>query len=315
MFKLKFLSLKNFCGYRELCLDFQDGNSPMHVVFGPNGTGKSTLLSAIRILANPQMFLNRDNDLIFRKMTWHPDYDPTTIGFNPSEAVLDMVATFSDPEGNERKVVMDCHGVVVNELPHYRSDQEGFSIFTDADHPINMNKFQLPVESGDKFLRMAKAVYGLPVSLGNAVRVAELETTREFHVDFIVHKGDVKVHFRRMSDGERKIATLLRHICTEIVHNPSKIVLIDNVEMHIFFKRHPLLAKSLCLEFPDRQFVVTSHSKAFIDACEKLYGNKSLIDLEEKFSKDYALYNDDDSFFVGYEQAPVAHAPGEYRLG
>jgi len=40
-----------------------------------------------------------------------------------------------------------------------------------------------------------------------------------------------------------------------------------------------------------------------------------LIDLEEKFSKDYALYNDDDSFFVGYEQAPVAHAPGEYRLG
>jgi AAA15 family ATPase/GTPase len=293
MFNLKFLSLKNFCGYRDLCLDFKSGGSPMHVVFGPNGTGKSTLLSAIRILANPRMFINRDNDLIFRKLTWHPDYDPTTIGFTPSSEKLEMIAIFTDASENEYKVVMDGNGVVSNQLPHYRSDQEGFSIFVDADHPINMNKFQIPEESGEKFIRLARAVYGLPIHLGKAIHVAEIESNRNFHVDFIIKKGDVNVHFKRMSDGEKKIATLLRHICTETVHNESKIILIDNVEMHIYFKRHPLLARALCQEFPDRHFITTSHSKAFIDACREIYGKDSLIDLEEKFSKDYALYNEE----------------------
>jgi len=291
MFKLKFLSLRNFCGYRELDLDFLKDNSPMHVVFGPNGTGKSTLLSAIRILANPRMFMNRDNDLVFRKLTWHPDYDPTSIGFVPSASVLSMEAVFTDDSSNDFKVVMDGNGLVSSELPHYRSDQEGYSIFLDADHPINMNKFQLPTESSDRFIRLAKAVYGLPVSLGKPLRVAELDASREFHLDFVIQKGAVKVHFKRMSDGERKIATLLRHICTEAIHNPSKIILIDNVEMHIYFKRHPLLAMTLCSEFPGYQFITTSHSKAFIDACSSLYGSSSLIDLEERFSKDYALYS------------------------
>jgi hypothetical protein len=290
MFKLKFLSLKNFCGYRHMEIDFNASNSPMHVVFGPNGTGKSTLLSSIRILSNPRMFLSRDNDLVFRKLTWHPDYDPSTIGFTPSEADLLLTAIFSDKEGKESKVVMDAHGVVVNELPHYRSDQEGFSIFVDADHPINLNKFQLPSEAADKFLSLARTVYGLPSSLGAPLRVAELDASRDFHLDFVIEKGDVRVHFKRMSDGEKKIATLLRHICTEAVHNTSRIILIDNVEMHIYFKRHPLLAKALCSEFPDHQFITTSHSKAYIDSCEQLYGSKSLIDLEKEFSKDYALY-------------------------
>lgn len=268
----------------------------MHVVFGPNGTGKSTLLSAIRILANPRMFMNRDNDLVFRKLTWHPDYDPTTIGFKPSETALMMKAVFIDNDGVEKTVVMDGMGVVVNELPHYRSDQEGFSIFVDADHPINMNKFQLPRESGGSFARLAEAVYGLPVSLGKPLKVAELDVSREFHIDFTILKGDVKVHFKRMSDGERKIATLLRHLCSESLHNTSRIVLIDNVEMHIYFKRHPLLAKALCAEFPEHQFITTSHSKAFIDSCSSLYGDSSLIDLEDNFSKDYALYPEE-SFY------------------
>lgn len=268
----------------------------MHVVFGPNGTGKSTLLSAIRILANPQMFLNRDNDLVFRKLTWHPDYDPTTIGFIPSAEKLEMKAIFKDAEGNEKSVIMDGNGVLLNELPHYRSDQEGFSIFVDADHPINLNKFQIPEEAGEKFLRLAKAIYGLPVSLGIPIRVAELDSTRNFHTDFIVRKGEVNVHFRRMSDGEKKIATLLRHICTEAVHNDSKIILIDNVEMHIYFKRHSLLARALCSEFPDKHFITTSHSKAFIDSCREYYGSSSLVDLEERFSKDYALYSEAESY-------------------
>lgn len=254
------------------------------------------MLSAIRILANPQMFLNRDNDLIFRKLTWHPDYDPTTIGFTPSSEPLFMKAVFSDIEGSQKIVTMDNHGVIANELPHYRSDQEGFSIFVDADHPMNMNKFQIPEEAGDKFLRLAKAVYGLPVSLNTAIKVAELDSSRNFHTDFMIVKGEVNVHFRRMSDGEKKIATLLRHICTEAVHNPSRIILIDNVEMHIYFKRHSLLSKALCKEFPDKQFITTSHSKAFIDSCREQYGSYSLIDLEEKFSKDYALYSVDESY-------------------
>lgn len=264
---------------------------PISVFFGPNGTGKSTILSGIRILSNPYQFYGRDNDLYFRKMTFHEDYDPTYAGFIKSEREMILEGIFIDSSMKEYKVVLDTNGIVESELPRYNSDQEGWSIFTDADHPINMNKFQLKHEAKEKFMNIASYVYGLPLELGKPVDTHDFNETATFYQDLVIHKNEVKVHFKRMSDGERKIATLLRTICNESVMNPSKICLIDNAEMHIYFKRHPGLVKRLISIFPDFQFITTSHSSTFIQAAREMAGEESLFDLEKFHGYDMVRYD------------------------
>ncbi len=263
---------------------------PLSVFFGPNGTGKSTILSGIRIISNPYQFYGRENDLYFRKMIFHEDYDPTYSGFIASSRKLSLKGVFFDNTGKEYFSHIDQNGIVETTLPRYNSDQEGWSIFTDADHPINLNKFQLKWEAADKFLEIASYVYGLPIELGKTVETHDLNDTAKFYQDLIIHKKEVKVHFKRMSDGEKKIATLLRTICNESVMNPSKICLIDNAEMHIYFKRHPGLVKRLINNFPDTQFITTSHSYNFIQAVKESSGDNSLFDLEKFHGFDIVRY-------------------------
>lgn len=294
MFYLKSIDFINFCGYKELKLNFfkQDKPIPLCVFFGPNGTGKSTVLSGIRMISNPYQFYGRENDLYFRKMIFHEDYDPTYSGFVNSTREIKLIGTFINKDNKEYKVELDKNGLVHSDLPRYNSDQEGWSVFTDADHPMNMNKFQLRKEAANKFLEIASYVYGLPITLSKEITTFDLNDSASFYQDLIIQKKEVKVHFKRMSDGEKKIATLLRHICNESFMNSSNIYLIDNAEMHIYFKRHPGLVKRLISVFPDKQFITTSHSATFINAVNTYVGKEGLIDLEQIHGFDTVNYDD-----------------------
>jgi predicted ATP-dependent endonuclease of OLD family len=243
------------------------------------------------MLSNPYQFFGRENDMYFRKMIFHEDYDPTYSGFMKSTRDLLLTATFLDKEQKEYTVKLDQNGIVESNLQRYNSDQEGWSVFTDADHPMNMNKFQIRKEAKDKFIEIASYVYGLPISLGKEITTYDMEDSATFYQDLVIQKNEVKVHFKRMSDGEKKIATLLRHICNESVLNPSNIYLIDNAEMHIYFKRHPGLVKRLISCFPDKQFITTSHSSNFIEAVKSNVGSEALLDLEKVHGFDTVNYD------------------------
>ena len=248
--------------------------------FGPNGYGKSTLLQAIRILSNPMQFTGRKNDLFFRKLTFDTNYDPTYYKLRKEKNKLFISGEFIDSETGEIYKTEVLDGVVTSNLPHYNSDQDGWTIFSDSDHPINMNKFQINEECADNFLSLACSIYNLPCKLDKNVSTFDMDTSASYFLDFTLQKNDVTVHYKRMSDGEKKIATLLRALCDKLHFTKPRICLIDNIEMHIYFKRHPLLVEKLISVFPDTQFIVTSHSQTLIDYVGSSLGHESLVDIE-----------------------------------
>jgi predicted ATPase len=306
MLKIKKLRLKNYAGFRDTEFDFTrtDGTfKPICLFFGPNGCGKSTGLRAIEMLGQAKQFIGRENDLVFRKMTYHTDYDPTLPHFAEYQEEMTIEGVF-DLDGVEKLVVITSKGVETNELEGFRN-----AIWINADDQMNMKKFQIPADRIDLFLAMAEAIYGYPVSIGKGVETFEKgwdgrKDTYEkftdgsiggeritFYQDFVLDKGSEKVHFKSMSDGERKIATLLRSLCDPAMMDRSDIVLIDNVEMHAYMERHAPMILKLIECFPTKQFIVTSHSPILVGVdlpllgiqCPsfvgKRFGNDCLIDV------------------------------------
>jgi len=60
----------------------------------------------------------------------------------------------------------------------------------------------------------------------------------------------------------------------------DSILLIDNIELHVYFKRHMDVIKMMDKYFPANQILATTHSPALIDGMKPEY----LIDMEDFIS-------------------------------
>lgn len=281
MVKLKKLRLKNYCGYRNTEFDFTDssgGPKPLACFFGPNGTGKSSLLEAIYLLSSGHRFYEKDTSLLFCRKTFNPDYDPSKTEYVANYALNSSFATeefklkilsnlesmqiegiFLTDKG-EKNVVITTSGVKVNELP---SDQMSYAYFIDADHPMNTNKFQLPVGLESRFLELAKTVYGFNCCFTEPVN--DIGKNNELYfTDFVIEKFGVKVHYGNMSGGEKKLATLLRHLCNPLYIDNFDMIILDSIEKEVYFARHAPMIDKLLEMFPDKQFFIATHSPILV---------------------------------------------------
>lgn len=264
MVKLKRMRLKNYCGFRDSTIDFTDGKKIKQMVCfcGRNGCGKSTSIYAADMLGGSYRFEGRENDQLFRKITYSQDYDPALSAMMKIKQNMKLEGVFDD-DGKERRVVIDSGGVVINELPMKQSYPREYVYKIDADNMVNLHKFSIHAGYEKTFLALANEVYGFKVTLGN--KMNDLSVSSEsFYTDVIIHKkirGSItKVHFRRMSDGERKIAKLCESLCNPIWMKNIDIVGLDNMEMHIYYERHARMISKILELFPDKQFIVTTHS-------------------------------------------------------
>lgn len=265
MVKAKTVHLQNYCGYTDTVFDL-DGKDFV-VFYGPNGIGKSTCLDALRMAANPFLFgRGQSNDpldrhaTLMRKFVHDEEYIPHVDSVQKDKVKKDMLidVTFSTDDG-DKHVVLDNYGLKLNELTK-GINKNGYAFFADADHPINTQKFQLAAEQGERFLEFCEEVYGYECFLGSPVKMQNIS----IYTDFIIKKGDVRVHFKRMSAGERKIATLISDLCQPINTNGLDILMVDNVEMHVYWKRHTRMVDKLRACFPDKQILTTTHSAVVI---------------------------------------------------
>lgn len=288
MIKLKRLKLINYCGYRDFDIDLTDGDGikKWTIMYGPNGCGKSNFLEAVRLLSYPTEIRGRpDLTMFFRKLTYHPDYRPGLEAFDKSRTEMLMLGVFDTPDGDKEIEIkndwsLSGSGLTKDEI----CSIPALSMYVDADNPMNMQKFQLNAKYKEQFLDFASAVYGfkceIPDDKTNITKELDTSTGEwtTFYLDFVITKfGNTKVHFKRMSAGEKKIATMLRTLFNRAYDNENcGIILIDNVELHVYFRRHMILLKKLEEHFPDRQFIATTHSPIIINEMDDKY----LLDLE-----------------------------------
>ncbi len=279
------IRLKNFCGYRNTKISFIDGKTEeikrINVIFGPNGEGKSSLLEAIRLVSNPFVFKNKESEMMIRKLIYHPDYDPTYAEFFPSDNTMEVEGVF-DCNGEFKNVFISNEGIERCDL---EEKTRGYVYSVDADHPSHLIRFQVASDWADKFLEIAKIVYGYKCELTTSVNetLKNMDGTEEnvvIYTDFVIHKNHTRVHYKRMSAGEKKIATLLSMLCDKYYMEAMDIILIDNVELHVYFLRHAAMIDKLLEVFPNKQFIITTHSGTMIDHIAKTYGQDKLYNLE-----------------------------------
>ncbi len=299
MAKLKKLILKNYCGYKgEFELDLTDNGVVKRwaMFFGPNGIGKTNFIRAVDLIASPiTKFTQRKNFIPFRKLKYHNDYIPAAELLYESVTDLSIEGIF-DIDGEEKRVVLEDNlqgqifagrqldeekgeisGIKINELT---MEDQGV-VFIDADSRNLMNQFQLIDSFREPFCEFASAVYGFKCYCPENAEVVTNGIT--YLMDFVIEKPNgTKVHYKRFSDGEKKIATLLSGLFkrahkTSPTYENSDILIIDNIEMHIYWKRHMKLLEMMEKYFGDKQIIATTHSPIIIHNMDKKY----LYDLEE----------------------------------
>ena len=287
------IRLKNYCGYKNTNFPFINSDTgkikKFCVIYGPNGEGKSTLLEAIRLVGNPFIYRGKSTELMFRKLTHHPDYDPTYSFIResvlPNRMRIDGVF---DQEGEYKSITITNKGLRSSDLPE---KPRGYIYTLDADNPLNTTKFQIVSDMSGIFLEIAKIVYGYDCEFSASVKdnLKDIDGRKrqvEIYTDFVIHKRGVRVHFKRMSAGEKKIATLLAYLCDPLYMDNTDTILIDNLELHIYFLRHADVVDKLADCFPDKQFITTTHSETLINHVRKTMGKDHLFDLEEiKYGK------------------------------
>jgi len=285
MVQLKTIRLVNFGGYRDTTFAFDASKQPVALLYGPNGYGKTSVLEAIRITGNPMVFKDRARgaELYLTPWTYSNDYQSGTGMVKQSRNEMYVHAIY-DEDGEDRNVVLGNDGFIVNDLEDQHS---GYVFYADADNPINWAKFQLHEQDASKFIDLAEAIYGFEVDLGGETKDQITEENGSishhmFYQDIIISKGKDKVHFCRMSAGEKKIATLIRQLCDPDALIGRDIVLIDNVELHIYFKRHPKMLDKLKEHFKGKQIIATTHSSIMVDSVSPI----CRYDLE-KFRPEY----------------------------
>lgn len=286
MMRINVLRMKDYCGYPDLTLKFGD----FTCLVGPNGIGKTTILNAVSLLcssldfsqeskvAHPGAMRVKDDDRIkafLKKNIRNVDEVNAAKGF--------LLEAVFEHGGKTFNVACNQDGWVRNELMSQPFWWLGSCYFAKFDS--DMTNFQLRKELWPKFKAAWDAITGYPAVEPEIYSVAGLSRigqAAEYVTSFKITKPSGKVHSRKSSAGEKKIQKALSQIVNlEELRQPD-IVLVDNIEMHIHYKRHLLAIDELKSLFKDKQIISTTHSLSVINEYRP---KEDIIDIEAILSE------------------------------
>jgi predicted ATPase len=279
------IDIVNILGFKKATFHF---DSHLNVLYGPNGSGKSSLLYLINIMSNPFQYLKKDNFIFCKRLLYNTDFNPVYFNYKANDLSGNVLATFKD-KGQKYEVELDINNeymsiledlknkgkeesqeyksylskicIVKNTLPQVH---KGYGFLTNAENPNNTHSFQIDEKSKDIFLDIVQTVYDFPCKLLSFVP----ERNYGFYTDITIEKKyyneKVIVHYKRMSDGEKKVSTLFAQLSSFVHRDHFPIYLIDNIEMHVYFNRHIPMIEKINHHFSNKQIIATSHSPILV---------------------------------------------------
>jgi predicted ATPase len=261
--KLRHLSLKDFCGFRQLDLNLGD----FACFVGPNGIGKTTILNAVSLLCSSLDFKGEQTPfetsvsaetrmkVFLRKNIRNIDETDCSESF--------LVRGEFDLDGKPLEVVLNEKGFVKNELLPQEGWWPGISYFAKFD--VDMVAFQLRNKLWPRFSKAWEAITGFPAvdpEIYTVDKLAKIENDAEYVIGFRIQKPDGRVHCRKGSAGEHKIMKALTQIVNLEESRQPEIILVDNLEMHVAAERHLAVFDTLKDLFRGKQIIATTHSQA-----------------------------------------------------
>lgn len=295
--RLNELELTNFKGYEHARFNFGD----FQALTGPNGHGKTTVLEAISLICSSLDFSDGTDavapELVDDKVG--TDWKPTVSGaqrlaaylrrnIRSGEKSFTILGKF-EHEGLELIVELNEKGFVRNDLLKSEIWWPGICYFAKFDS--EMTSFMLPWRMWSEFKPAYEAITGFEIE-PEILEEDEImltddeeddEEARQIVVGFWLEKPASfgrpasRIYCRDCSAGEKKIAKTLSNIVNLEESRQPYLVLVDNIELHIHYKRHLTAVDEIKKIFAGKQIVATTHSTTIMASYEP---KTDIIDLE-----------------------------------
>lgn len=278
--RIKSLRIQNLKSYSDCKFDFLDNQFVCFI--GPNGTGKSTALEVIQLLFS--RFDGKEMDKLnayLGKVVRHTQQ--RTLGVLDEDDFL--VSAEIESEYGTYEVQLNKSGFIKDHPDEIKHLLYRLCYLSTLDRELH--KFQLLKDRWDLFKELFEKITGYEIfqeddilsSISNDPLINE--EMSKYVLSFWVKKPHETVFYRNCSDGERKVIKSLSTLLN--MEFTPKIILIDNVEMHVETKRHIPLIQSLKKCFPESQIFSTTHS---VKISKNLRFQKEVYDLRLIYASD-----------------------------
>lgn len=320
--KIKNLKLKNVGPFREAELDFPqerdaNGKLPVTIITGENGTGKSVIIDAIRLLLNYNSRIGRDivpdhND--FRmEMTVEDNGDKALLAVKNKDAIIEKNRTYYSIFNNSviegfkfASWVIDywnsnlgSDSFKINNLSSIDIKKAYYGALDGVSSNVELTNFICSVDylrnSDDKQeAEVGNFVYSLIKEIFKECLVdGEFVSVRRQTLSPIVKVKDAEVTLDKLSSGnllliERLIGLIRRMYSVCMLNNRpvqemtqiEGILLVDEIENHLHPQWQRRIVTILQDMFPNLQIIMTTHSPFVVSSVDnaKIYVCESKVE-------------------------------------
>lgn len=255
--RVRSVKIKDLKSFENVEFDFFDNQFVCFI--GPNGTGKSTALQVIQLIfsKNEGSDMERLNARLGRVIRQVKGRGSGTISCDDFLITAQIECEYGDYE-----VKINKDGFIKDHPPYAKELLFRLCYFSSLDRELH--QFQLKKEKWDIFKDLFEKITGYEIAqqddLNSSASFDPMfnEEMEKYVLGFWVTKPHEVVFYRDCSDGERKVIKSLSTLLN--MDFTPRIILIDNIEMHVESKRHMPLVISLKKCFPESQIFSTTHS-------------------------------------------------------
>jgi AAA15 family ATPase/GTPase len=261
--KIKSINFKNFKVFKDCNFNFSDKNDCKKFIcfYGPNGTGKSTLLDAIALIFSRLDGRDEQNlKSLLGRLVRHTDGIQNGI-YGDDDFLITAVIQTSIEQFKEYEIQISKKGFIKDHPIEIK--EFVYRLYYAARYDQELHQFQLLRDKWTIFQELFQAVTGFKIEettglFDESKDPVQAEILNKYVLGFLVHKPDETITHKECSAGERKIIKSFSTLLNK-EYMPS-VVCVDNAEMHVEAGRHIQLIESMKKCFPNSQIFASTHS-------------------------------------------------------